>query len=111
MLTDQKLNEEETWFELTPTQQKYRNYMVIQNKQISDGYHSFHQMLWLSKYRETKLPNRFAQERYYEELKICLNTFIFKREMEFDRPKDACRLYGNLELTKVAGNFHIIAGK
>ena len=45
MLTDQKLNEEETWFELTPTQQKYRNYMVIQNKQISDGYHSFHQML------------------------------------------------------------------
>lgn len=90
MLTDQKLNEEETWFELSPIQQKYRNYIVEQNKMISDDYHSIHQMLWLNKYREAKLPNR---------------------ESEFDRPKDACRLYGQLELTKVSGNFHIIAGK
>jgi hypothetical protein len=61
MLTDQKLNEEETWFELSPIQQKYRNYIVEQNKMISDDYHSIHQMLWLNKYREAKLPNRFVE--------------------------------------------------
>jgi hypothetical protein len=37
--------------------------------------------------------------------------YFYKGESEFDRPKDACRLYGQLELTKVSGNFHIIAGK
>lgn len=28
-----------------------------------------------------------------------------------DRPYDACRIYGSLILNKVAGNFHITAGK
>lgn len=28
-----------------------------------------------------------------------------------NKPKDACRFYGTLELNKVAGNFHIIFGK
>lgn len=27
------------------------------------------------------------------------------------QPSDACRLHGTLQLTKVAGNFHITAGK
>lgn len=35
----------------------------------------------------------------------------FNREVIPDRPPDACRLHGNLQLTKVAGNFHVTAGK
>jgi endoplasmic reticulum-Golgi intermediate compartment protein 2 len=33
------------------------------------------------------------------------------REIIPIKPKDACRFHGTLELTKVAGNFHIIFGK
>ena len=59
MLTDQKLNEEETWFDLTPVQQNYRNYILQTNRLIRNDYHSIHQVLWLTKYREAKLPSRF----------------------------------------------------
>lgn len=34
-----------------------------------------------------------------------------KRNDKPDRPYDACRIYGTLILNKVAGNFHITAGK
>lgn len=33
------------------------------------------------------------------------------REDNPNRPHDACRIYGSLVLNKVAGNFHITAGK
>ena len=56
MLTDQKLHEEETWFELTPIQQSYRDYILQENHMIRNDYHAIHQMLWLNKYRETKMP-------------------------------------------------------
>lgn len=34
-----------------------------------------------------------------------------ERSEKPDRPFDACRLHGKLTLNKVAGNFHITAGK
>lgn len=37
--------------------------------------------------------------------------FLNPREIEPNRPSDACRLHGTLQLTKVAGNFHVTAGK
>jgi hypothetical protein len=33
------------------------------------------------------------------------------REIEPEGPADACRIHGTLEVNKVAGNFHITAGK
>ena len=38
-------------------------------------------------------------------------SFSFDRESLPNRPHDACRLHGTLQLTKVAGNFHVTAGK
>lgn len=34
-----------------------------------------------------------------------------KREPTYAKPFDACRLYGQLTLNKVSGNFHVTAGK
>ena len=36
---------------------------------------------------------------------------IVIREKNLDSPMDACRVYGSLTVNKVAGNFHITAGK
>lgn len=42
----------------------------------------------------------------------CLYFYDSTSHEKFDRgPAMACRLYGSLELNKVAGNFHITAGK
>lgn len=40
-----------------------------------------------------------------------INVFLKCREFVPSQPSDACRLHGTLQLTKVAGNFHITAGK
>ena len=58
MLTDQKLSEEDTWFELSP-QQKYVHDQILQvNSIIRTDYHSIHTTMWASKYLETSLPPR-----------------------------------------------------
>lgn len=45
-------------------------------------------------------------------LKECsLNNQSMIREIIPNKATDACRLHGVLHLTKVAGNFHITAGK
>ena len=36
---------------------------------------------------------------------------MFFRRKDPDEPHDACRIYGSLSLNKVAGNFHVTAGK
>jgi hypothetical protein len=61
MLTDQKLNEEETWFELSPLQQRYRDQILKTNQMIRNDYHAIHKVLWLSKYVETRLPQRLVK--------------------------------------------------
>ena len=38
-------------------------------------------------------------------------VFISRDGPNPDYPPDACRVHGSVELNKVAGNFHIIAGK
>ena len=37
-------------------------------------------------------------------------SFMFRRSTP-EEPHDACRVHGSLTLNKVAGNFHITAGK
>ena len=42
----------------------------------------------------------------------CYFFFIFRDEKEFQGEElDSCRIYGKLDVNKVAGNFHITAGK
>ena len=40
-----------------------------------------------------------------------LFSWFFLRRIIPNEPHDACRVYGSLTLNKVAGNFHITAGK
>lgn len=60
--------------------------------------------------RKTKIVlkkcQRFALSFYASRLR-----FLFRRTFTPDRPYDACRITGELELNKVAGNFHITLGK
>ena len=43
---------------------------------------------------------------------FCTLTHLFFSDLNPDnRPLDGCRVHGSLDLNKVAGNFHITAGK
>ncbi|CAF2599562.1 unnamed protein product [Rotaria sp. Silwood2] len=85
-----KLDEEDTWFELSPRQQRAFNSLQAGSKLIRQQYHAIHDLLWLSGHTIEQLP---------------------EREVKLDRKPDACRLHGTLEVNKLAGNFHIILGK
>lgn len=85
-----KLDEEETWFELTPQQQTVFNRLQTGYRLIREQYHALHDLLWLSGHTIEELP---------------------KREIQLEQQPDACRLHGTLEVNKLAGNFHIILGK
>ncbi|CAF1218374.1 unnamed protein product [Adineta ricciae] len=85
-----KLDEEDTWFELSPQQQVVFDNLQMGYKLIREQYHAIHDLLWLQGHMIEELP---------------------EREVKLDRPHDACRLHGTLEVNKLAGNFHIILGK
>lgn len=87
-----ELQEEDTWFELTQEQQDAFDALKYINSYLNEEYHSIWQLLWKKGHgsvRATLPPRRSKPNR---------------------RP-DACRLHGVLTLNKVAGNFHITAGK
>ncbi|KAB0795474.1 hypothetical protein PPYR_12313 [Photinus pyralis] len=86
------LEEEDTWYELAPNQQKYFENRQHFNTYLREEYHSVQEFLWRSSHTSifTNMPAR--------------NNKPLK-------PHDACRIYGSLILNKVAGNFHITAGK
>ncbi|XP_075213136.1 endoplasmic reticulum-Golgi intermediate compartment protein 2 isoform X2 [Lycorma delicatula] len=86
------LEEEDTWFELTPEQRRYFDNVRFYNSYLREEFHAIQDLLWKS-----------GQTRFYGDLP--------KRNVEPMSPPDACRLHGSLILNKVAGNFHITAGK
>jgi hypothetical protein len=92
ILTDQKINMEETWFDLSPKQQASYEKLRKLNEHIRENYHELHSAIWYS----TKL---FPQSPLVE------------RELIPARARDACRIHGTFELNKISGNFHIITGK
>ncbi len=53
-----KLDEEDTWFELSPQQQKVFNRLQTGYKLIRDQYHAIHDLLWLSGHTIEELPKR-----------------------------------------------------
>ena len=45
-------------------------------------------------------------------LRFLFNSLPYRKDGEKqDKPYDACRVHGSFEVNKVAGNFHITAGK
>jgi len=87
-----QLEEEDTWFELAQNQKMQFENKKHFNSYLREEYHSIKDLLWRSSF--------FTQ---FGDLPPRSDTP--------DRPYDACRIYGNLVLNKVAGNFHITAGK
>ncbi|GFO39627.1 endoplasmic reticulum-Golgi intermediate compartment protein 2-like [Plakobranchus ocellatus] len=87
------LEEEPVFWELSPKQREYQQMIQSTNSFLNEEYHALQTVLWRSgnptfnmgmPVRET--PNPPGE-------------------------KDGCRLHGSLEVNKVAGNFHITAGK
>ncbi|CAK1589335.1 unnamed protein product [Parnassius mnemosyne] len=87
-----ELQEEDTWFDLTQEQQDAFDAVKYLNSYLREEYHSIWQLLWKKGHGSVRatIPPRKTRPNH--------------------RP-DACRLHGVLTLNKVAGNFHITAGK
>ncbi|KAK4876076.1 hypothetical protein RN001_012498 [Aquatica leii] len=86
------LEEEDTWYELAPNQQKYFENRQHFNTYLREEYHAVQEFLWRSSHNSV-----FSQ--------------MPTRNQKPNKPHDACRIHGSLVLNKVAGNFHITAGK
>ncbi|CAB3225537.1 unnamed protein product [Arctia plantaginis] len=87
-----ELQEEDTWFELTQEQQDAFDALKYINSYLSEEYHSIWQLLWKKGHGSVRAT-------------------IPPRKTKPNRRPDACRLHGVLTLNKVAGNFHVTAGK
>lgn len=90
-----KLEEEPTYFELTPNQREHWNTIREVNSYLREGHHEIREFLWRKDVRHQQLFGRVIPPRDIERLD----------------PPDACRLHGTLIVNKVAGNFHITVGK
>ncbi|XP_046400072.1 endoplasmic reticulum-Golgi intermediate compartment protein 2 [Ischnura elegans] len=86
------LEEEDTWFELSPQQRLHFDSIQQVNSNLREESHALQDVLWRSTY-------------------LSLFGDMPPREEIPDHPPDACRFHGTLMLNKVAGNFHITAGK
>lgn len=85
------LDETAVHFDLTESQMHFHNMIRTINDYVKNEYHAIHHLLWTTGYMRSKeMP---------------------PRDVNTDAPKDGCRLNGTLLVNKVAGNFHIIAGK
>lgn len=86
------LEEEDTWFELSDNQRIHFDNKKHFNTYLREEYHAIKDLLWRSSFSSL------------------FGTLPARRHIP-NRPHDACRIYGSLILNKVAGNFHITAGK
>lgn len=85
------IEEEDVWWNLCPEQQRHFEYMQHLNRYLTEEYHSVAEIMYkTNEHLNVKMPERSLRpvESY-----------------------DACRVHGTLTVNKVAGNFHITAGK
>lgn len=61
ILTDQKINMDDTWFEMSPNQEKMHDRIAYMYDKIRHNYHALHSSLWAS---YEKLPSSIG-ERYF----------------------------------------------
>ncbi|XP_070200063.1 endoplasmic reticulum-Golgi intermediate compartment protein 2-like isoform X2 [Littorina saxatilis] len=87
-----KLKEEPVYFELSPKQQEYLKFTQEVNDYLRQEYHALQDLMW----RSDKPTFRGAMP---------------PREVMKTGVPDACRVHGSLEVSKVAGNYHVTAGK
>lgn len=87
-----QLEEEDTWFELTQEQRDSFDAVKYLNSYLREEYHSVWKLLWKKGHGSVRAT-------------------IPPRKTKPNTRADACRLHGVLTLNKVAGNFHITAGK
>lgn len=80
-------------FELTPQQKRFHEITRQVNQYMREEYHAIQELLWISGH--TPLLSGMPRSDLNPE----------------NRPLDGCRVHGSLDLNKVAGNFHITAGK
>ncbi|XP_063598074.1 endoplasmic reticulum-Golgi intermediate compartment protein 2-like [Penaeus indicus] len=92
VMTFGELEMEDTWWELDPDQRAHFDGVQRVNSYLRDQFHSIHEFLWRSGY--TNIFGDMPPRRRFPQ-----------------KEKDACRIYGHLGINKVAGNFHITAGK
>ena len=55
-----KLDEEDTWFELSPQQQVVFDNLQMGYKLIREQYHAIHDLLWLQGHMIEELPERYV---------------------------------------------------
>ncbi|XP_058790332.1 endoplasmic reticulum-Golgi intermediate compartment protein 2-like isoform X1 [Phymastichus coffea] len=92
-LTTESLNAEDTWWALTPDQRAHFEALKHMNSYFREEYHAIHELLWKSNqliFSSSKMP---------------------QRDYKPDYPFDACRLFGSIDINKVAGNLHVTASK
>ena len=60
----------------------------------------------------SKLSTKLFNGTFLWSLRFLFNSSPYRKDGEKqDKPYDACRVHGSFEVNKVAGNFHITAGK
>jgi len=87
-----RLREEPTWWQLEEAQRIHFGEIQRLNQYLREEYHQLQDVLWRSGFSK-------------------LYSAMPARRLQTDEPKDACRVHGALTLNKVAGNFHVTAGK
>jgi len=87
-----RLREEPTWWELEEAQRIHFDEVQRLNQYLREEYHQLQEVLWQSGF-----------SRLYADLP--------ERKITPQKKPDACRVHGSLTLNKVAGNFHVTAGK
>jgi len=87
-----RLREEPTWWDLDQAQRIHFEEVQRLNQYLREEYHQLQDVLWRSGF-----------SRLYADMP--------SRKQNLNHPKDACRVHGSLTLNKVAGNFHVTAGK
>jgi hypothetical protein len=88
------LNEEATYFELSPEDEHNFQMRRRMNTYVAEEYHALHGLLWTTGHRSSWV------ELTSRKLVLRGNT----------RP-DACRFFGLVHVNKMAGNFHVLSGK
>ncbi|XP_052067430.1 endoplasmic reticulum-Golgi intermediate compartment protein 2-like [Mytilus californianus] len=88
------LEMDDTYFELSTEQRRYLDIIQDVNKYLREEYHAIQELMWLSGSVYTSFRKGMPE----------------RKDKPSHRP-DACRIHGTLIVNKVAGNFHITAGK
>lgn len=92
MVGHESLEQEDTWWELTQEQRSHFEALKHTNSYLREEYHAIHELLWKSN-------------------QVTLYSEMPKRTHQPIYAPNACRIHGSLNVNKVAGNFHITAGK